>query len=95
VAVGFGGGQFLGRERAVGAGLVQHGHRLLEVGPGRVGEGPGDEVGASARVLPDEQADRPFRELRGGVGFGVVEVATTGGQRQKGSEDGSQQRARR
>ena len=66
---------------AVGAGLVEHGDRLLEVGAGRVGQGAGDEVGAAAGVLPDEQADRPLGEFGGGRGIVAVEVAAAGAER--------------
>ena len=54
--------QLLGRDRAVGASLVDHRDRLLEIAGGRLGQGPRDHVSATAGILPDQQGDGPFRE---------------------------------
>ncbi|GGN33459.1 hypothetical protein FHR83_001628 [Actinoplanes campanulatus] len=84
VPVGFGGGEFLGGDRPVGAGPVLHGDRLPEVLARRVGEGAADEVGAAAGVLADEQGDGAFRVGGATRGRGVgAEVAAAAGEDEK------------
>jgi hypothetical protein len=92
VAVGLGAGELLGGEGAVGTGPVLHGDGDAEVVGDLVGQRPGDQVGAAARVLAHEHGDRL---VAGEVALGsgaATDVAAAGGEREGQRETGTGRR---